>query len=1363
MEIVNVTYGGFANNFQSYSEKDRDLISSNYITDLFGATSDYVETFIYDLNDQLLNVNYNYSDYSPTEVNPQNNLFSSILIDPEKDVKSRGFDRGSVKIHYNFLKKVFGSSVTSKYWIKEISPSRLELKLSSQDLSDTDIQNGFSSFQSLVSTRNYYSDFYLNFGDGNYIACVNSALSIEEENTYLLIKLYEPLSFEFDIKDSLWLVSKMAEPVVYNVDIQIPAEEVTQDNALRGPNFNVAVNQALGQTTPYYNYKNLFSTPVTSSLQKIKSWYDDKAVSINVDYTDFSNFVHFSSATERVKNFVYKLQLIEGYENQIAQQSSIFGFGGVQTIKSSSIAVLKQNIDSIVEKLDPYEYYLYFSSESFAWPKSNSTQPYSLYSVTSSQATNWLGSESTVPTSTTASLLYSASYYDAVNPNILTNITPSYIIDDENNAPYATFLHMIGQHFDNIWIYYKDVSNRYNANNNPLAGISKDLVADALRGFGVHLYTNSNVSDNLYYTLFGINEDGSLLPPTGSEIINTFGDNLGYVTSSLTTLASEEIQKEIYKRLYHNLPYLLKSKGTKRGVKALISCFGIPESLLTVKEFGGYSISQSIGLDSGNDDKISIYTSSLSISSSLLSPEASLQYFSNDDRRNSTVLEVGFSPSEQVNEHIKNNLSYFSMDYVLGSESDDSPNYQKLDKIASDYFAQYYQKRYNIWAYVRFLKFFNNSVFKMIKDFVPARAEISTGVIVKSHLLHRSKQRRYDPNFDIEQNYSQSIDQLEVYGGDPMEILVPTEKTGFFTSSLGYLPYTSSTGIEKYTGEFQNSEIVVTSIESIGKQTEVSNISDYTYVDFGDPNTLYYVTKSLDYRLNNISVPVRSTRFLDLDYSYNSIAPVNFGLITQSIKLSMNGPVSQYYNNMYSEAGPFAYMQDFGYYTNAWTVPRYYGSKTKSSLYTFYVQGESGSYGNTAAIDKQKYQYAYLVDIYTASFNLNGRANAQIKYMIDRDSNVLDLTKANTNIFVTQNVFKSGESVNISLFDYDPRNPDVQYLTNRPDLKLYEGGFRYSPMIFNTEVNQQSLTYTLNPPKEETSTETFPGSEGSLVPAQYLPSDFTVTVSPNYDSRGMWVSSQFTVEIKEPPLKETVYLTLRLPDGVGGFIDLRITVNSPAGTGTQVINAPQNTGVDPVIWYEPEQFLFGKVLKEGSTDPITITSTIFTEEVVDSNYCLEIIAANKIRLSATQSQYYGSIIQKSPTYPGIETPVFPLTLNVGDMFKFRVIVSNDKQYWPEQQEYRVALPPEYVNGRYEITLDRDVDASVINDNASNPKKICLYIINKHIPDETNVILRYDPKENITQDGILFPQYIERAAKDKSGNIIKSLKDQNLIQ
>jgi hypothetical protein len=61
-------------------------------------------------------------------------------------------------------------------------------------------------------------------------------------------------------------------------------------------------------------------------------------------------------------------------------------------------------------------------------------------------------------------------------------------------------------------------------------------------------------------------------------------------------------------------------------------------------------------------------------------------------------------------------------------------------------------------------------------------------------------------------------------------------------------------------------------------------------------------------------------------------------------------------------------------------------------------------------------------------------------------------------------------------------------------------------------------------------------------------------------------------------------------------------------------------------------------------------------------------------------------------------------------------------------------------------------------------KACRYIVWKHVPDETNVMLRYNPKDaTLVENGLLFPQYIDPPVRDNSGNVVKALKQQNLIQ
>jgi len=788
MELVNITYAGEGKQPVELTQQDKPLITSNFINSSFGSADDYMELFIYDQSGELLDQDYDAFDYYPYLLNnPKNNTFSSLTLEPEKDLRNRGFNRGNLNVQYNFYRKLFNSQFNTFYWIKEISESRTELKLSSQVLSNASIKEGFAQYQAYISTKNYYPVFYLNFGNNDLVTANNVAYTEDSEGGYLLVKLYEPLPIDFDVKSQLWLVDKVAESVSFDIDIQVQVDTQQNLNNLRGPNYNVRVNSRNGQTTPYYNYNNLLTSPISSSFQKLLSYYQDKAVEINVDYSNFSNFIHWSSAVERVNDFVYKLGLIESASANINSQKNIVQGPADSSIISSSVVVLQAQIDNITKNFDPYEYFLYYNSSSWAWPKSNSTQPYTLYSVSSSQASSFLGSDTTIPSTTTQSLLWSASYYDDTNKDILHGSIPQYLLDDPSNQPYITFLDMVGQHFDNIWIYYKDVSNRFNATNNPETGISLELVSDALRGFGFNLYTNSNVSDNLYYTLFGINPGGSLLPPTGSEIITN------YVTSSLTTLPAQTIQDELYKRLYHNLPYLLKTKGTERSIKALVATYGIPESILTVREYGGNPLSAVDGVIDLNtsDYKITIatgsngdVTGSLTLSSSLLSPYTTIQYYNENDRINSKTVEIGFSTADVINQNITGSQGYFDINQLIGKPSDQySASYQSLVSASNSYFASYTQPN-SIWEYIRLLKFYNNTIFKTIKDFIPARSNISTGIIVKSHLYERNKYARHEPSMSF-QDYSQSIDMTYIEGSDGGALSGSTYWDGFVSTTIG--------------------------------------------------------------------------------------------------------------------------------------------------------------------------------------------------------------------------------------------------------------------------------------------------------------------------------------------------------------------------------------------------------------------------------------------------------------------------------------------------------------------------------------------------------------------------------------------------
>ena len=86
-------------------------------------------------------------------------------------------------------------------------------------------------------------------------------------------------------------------------------------------------------------------------------------------------------------------------------------------------------------------------------------------------------------------------------------------------------------------------------------------------------------------------------------------------------------------------------------------------------------------------------------------------------------LEVAFSPQDQINDDINAQMGYFNLGDYIGDPrhiSQSGRSYPDLDTLRDTYFEKYISG-YNLVDFVRLMKFFDNSLFKMIKDFTPAR------------------------------------------------------------------------------------------------------------------------------------------------------------------------------------------------------------------------------------------------------------------------------------------------------------------------------------------------------------------------------------------------------------------------------------------------------------------------------------------------------------------------------------------------------------------------------------------------------------------------------------------------------------------
>jgi hypothetical protein len=579
-EVVNIIpLNPFTFELQEYSNSDVSLINSFNIDTTFNPQTDYLEYFIYDLNGNILLQNVSgYPGYKLIDNN--------VVLSPEVDLKAYGYTEGQYNTLYNFLSPKLGSNNFNPYFISEISADRTEVRLDTTSIPNAlVISSATELINNITNSTGSYYDFYLNFGSNDLVIAVNALLdTTDPNNPTVLVKLYEPLPQQFDINSQCWAVTQVSEPVAYNIDIVQIFDVVDDKIYLKGPNTNLNVTDQYNNATSYTNYNTLTGSPSNQGSGSLKyqlnSLLVKRGVEVNVDYSNYSNFIHFSSAQTRLENFYYKLGLIEQYNYSASYSTATT----TNYYVSQSNNIWQDKIDAIITTFDDYEYYLYFTSGSTSWPKTSSTPPYTNYSTSSVQGYNWFVTQSLV-----------AEEYDLENNNALTLAIPSYLLEDPNNAQFDLFVEMVGQLFDNVFVYIQSVTTKADNDNRLNYGAPKDLVADILRDLGIKIYQNNFSSNDLYQALIGITPSGSLynLPFTtgslpvpansGLEYIST------YVTASSTSslIPTSDLNDSIYKRIYNSVPYILKKKGSVAGLRALITLFGVPDTIIRINEFGG--------------------------------------------------------------------------------------------------------------------------------------------------------------------------------------------------------------------------------------------------------------------------------------------------------------------------------------------------------------------------------------------------------------------------------------------------------------------------------------------------------------------------------------------------------------------------------------------------------------------------------------------------------------------------------------------------------------------------------------------------------------------------------------------------------
>jgi len=526
-----------------------------------------------------------------TKVNPDNlpaginaiisDLTEKGVIKGEGEVATKG-TRGTKKANEKVIKQpVAQAQLTPRDYLATIEEvldnNRIRVSLSYNEgvnlykhKGEDEVAKKFKGFRvNYIKNNIGRYKTYVKVGNQYYLV-TNSKLGINGKQR--TIKVKQPLTDDVNVGEKFTFVEKRLPNYRDRVRLE-PFTEVENDGIfLRLPNLNSVDNPINFQGTNYGTHTSLTSENdsdardierilISGSLLDVQPNIDYQKtttdLNIESDDTGFGNFVHFSSAETRLYNFREKLESIETLNTNSASLTSI-------SSSLTRIQEIEAERQRVINSFDPFEHYMYFESSSYvsssdgqfhdtSWPKTNSTSPFTLEAVGSATAVSWYNN-----------MISSASAYDQRNMNSLRNSLPEHIYADTKNNVFLEFMDMVGQQFDEIWTYvdrFTDINKRVDKISE---GISKDVAREYAKSLGLELYSGNDLLILPTY-LLGKNADGT----------------------DLFESPQEEVTEKIWKRILANLPFFIKAKGTTRAVKGLLNCYGIPSTMLRVREYGG--------------------------------------------------------------------------------------------------------------------------------------------------------------------------------------------------------------------------------------------------------------------------------------------------------------------------------------------------------------------------------------------------------------------------------------------------------------------------------------------------------------------------------------------------------------------------------------------------------------------------------------------------------------------------------------------------------------------------------------------------------------------------------------------------------
>ena len=149
-------------------------------------------------------------------------------------------------------------------------------------------------------------------------------------------------------------------------------------------------------------------------------------------------------------------------------------------------------------------------------------------------------------------------------------------------------------------------------------------------------------------------------------------------------------------------------------------------------------------------------------------------------------LGVFFSPTTEINEDILYTLGSFRLDDYIGSplpSVQSASVYEDLADIKDIYFKKV-KRRYNYWDYIKLIQYTDHTLFKVIEQWAPAKANLKTGLLIEPHYLERTKFAREIPTTNVGQSMKDNSYQTFEFEIEPEKQFTLNDSSVIITNNL---------------------------------------------------------------------------------------------------------------------------------------------------------------------------------------------------------------------------------------------------------------------------------------------------------------------------------------------------------------------------------------------------------------------------------------------------------------------------------------------------------------------------------------------------------------------------------------------------